>query len=147
MWPAGFTLALLGGIGTPELVVILVVALLLFGPKNLPKMARSLGKAMEEFRRAAHEVQTELTREPEPPSEKMSLPEPPPDSAAPAPPLEPAPQLMPASAAPSAPEAPVASATPAEPAPAAAPAAGPAPETHPPQVAKEERSAHGPAAT
>jgi len=71
------TLALFGGIGTPELMVILVVALLLFGPKNLPKMARTLGKSMEEFRRAANEVQHELLREPEPAPALPGLPPPP----------------------------------------------------------------------
>ena len=48
------------GIGMPELVVILVVALLVLGPKRLPEVARSLGKAVAEFRRQSNEVMEEL---------------------------------------------------------------------------------------
>ena len=48
------------GIGMPELVVILVVALLVLGPKRLPEVARSLGRAVAEFRRQSTEVMEEL---------------------------------------------------------------------------------------
>lgn len=48
------------GLGSTELILILLVALLLFGAKNLPKIARNLGKSLEEFRRAAHEVKREI---------------------------------------------------------------------------------------
>ncbi|HKK52624.1 MAG TPA: twin-arginine translocase TatA/TatE family subunit, partial [Myxococcota bacterium] len=41
------------GIGVTELGIILVVALLVFGPKRLPELARTLGRGMGEFRRAS----------------------------------------------------------------------------------------------
>ena len=49
------------GIGMPELLVILVVALLVLGPKRLPEVARSLGRGMAEFRRASSELRNSLT--------------------------------------------------------------------------------------
>ena len=57
-------------IGGTEVILILVVALLLFGAKNLPKIARSMGKSVEEFRRAAREVSREvmMADQPDPPS-------------------------------------------------------------------------------
>lgn len=51
------------GIGSTELLVILVVALLVLGPKNLPKVAHTLGKAMGEFRRVSTEFQRTLNTE------------------------------------------------------------------------------------
>lgn len=48
------------GIGTPELIVILVVALLVLGPKRLPEVARSLGKALADLRQATAGVTDEL---------------------------------------------------------------------------------------
>jgi sec-independent protein translocase protein TatB len=48
------------GIGPSELLVILVIALLVLGPKRLPELARSLGKALGEFRRATSDITTEL---------------------------------------------------------------------------------------
>ena len=48
------------GIGMPELVVILVVALVVLGPKRLPEVARTLGKALAEFRRQTADVMDEL---------------------------------------------------------------------------------------
>jgi sec-independent protein translocase protein TatA len=41
---------MLGGIGWPEIVVILIIALIVFGPKRLPEMGRSLGRGIREFR-------------------------------------------------------------------------------------------------
>ena len=51
------------GIGSTELLVILVVALLVLGPKNLPKIAHTLGRAMGEFRRVSTEFQRTLHTE------------------------------------------------------------------------------------
>jgi Tat protein translocase TatB subunit len=47
-------------VGMPELVVILVVALIVLGPKRLPEVARTLGKAMAEFRKATSGLTQEL---------------------------------------------------------------------------------------
>lgn len=44
------------GIGMPELIVILIVALIIIGPKKLPDLAKSLGKGLAEFRRATDDV-------------------------------------------------------------------------------------------
>lgn len=44
------------GIGMPELLVIMVVALVVLGPRRLPELARQLGKAMGEFRRQSNEI-------------------------------------------------------------------------------------------
>ena len=51
------------GIGLPEMVLILVVALLVFGPKKLPEIGRSLGKAIRGFQEASKEFETEFKRE------------------------------------------------------------------------------------
>lgn len=64
------------GIGMPELLVILVVALLVLGPKKLPEIARSLGRGMAEFRRASNEFTRTLS---------ASLDEPPPAPPKPSP--------------------------------------------------------------
>ena len=48
------------GIGAQELVLILVVALLVFGPKRLPDLARTLGRGLSEFRRASNDLRQNL---------------------------------------------------------------------------------------
>ncbi len=48
------------GIGTPELIVIFIVALVVLGPKRLPEVARSLGKALADLRNATSGVTEEL---------------------------------------------------------------------------------------
>ncbi len=56
------------GFGGTELMVVLLIVLLLFGPSQLPKMARGFGQAIREFKRAQREVSDELQREePKPP--------------------------------------------------------------------------------
>lgn len=56
-------LAFLGGsMGGGEIVLILLVALLLFGANNLPRVARTLGKTLEQIRRAANEVRDEVMK-------------------------------------------------------------------------------------
>ena len=58
-------------------MLVLLVALLLFGSKNLPKVARTLGKTMEEFRRAARHVSNEILRAGDAPSAPPRLNTPP----------------------------------------------------------------------
>ena len=50
------------GIGGIEILVILVIALVVFGPKKLAEMGRSLGKASREFKSAGNDIQDELNR-------------------------------------------------------------------------------------
>ncbi len=52
-----------GSIGVPELILIFVLALLLFGPRKLPDIGKSLGKAMGEFRRASNDFRRSLEEE------------------------------------------------------------------------------------
>ena len=51
------------GIGLPEMAVILVIALLVFGPKKLPEIGRSFGKAIRGFQDASREFESEFKRE------------------------------------------------------------------------------------
>jgi sec-independent protein translocase protein TatA len=53
----------MGSLGVPEMIFIFVLALLLFGPKKLPEVGRTLGKAMTEFRRASSELKATFDRE------------------------------------------------------------------------------------
>lgn len=52
-----------GPLGVPELLFILVLALLIFGPRRLPEIGRTVGRAMGEFRRASTELQRTLNTE------------------------------------------------------------------------------------
>lgn len=52
-----------GSIGGPELIVIFVVALLIFGPRKLPELGRMIGRGLGEFRRAATDLRTTLDTE------------------------------------------------------------------------------------
>ncbi len=106
----------MGSVGTPEILLILVIALLLFGPQKLPELGKSLGRAIREFKKASSELQETIEREVEevkrtsreepgpkppssglpagampPPSSPMPAPPPPADEAkeSPPPPVEP----------------------------------------------------------
>jgi sec-independent protein translocase protein TatA len=52
-----------GSIGMPELIIILVIALIIFGPRKLPELGRSLGKSIGEFKRASNELRSTLEEE------------------------------------------------------------------------------------
>jgi sec-independent protein translocase protein TatA len=74
-------------IGLQELVVIFVIALIVFGPKNLPQLGRSMGRAMREFRRASDEFRSTIET-----NLQLHEVDPPPVSSSPEPmPAEPAP--------------------------------------------------------
>lgn len=53
------------GIGLPEMALIMIVALLIFGPKKLPEIGRSMGKAVRGFQEASKEFENEFKREAE----------------------------------------------------------------------------------
>jgi sec-independent protein translocase protein TatA len=50
-------------IGMPELIIILVIALIIFGPRKLPELGRSLGKSIGEFKKASNELRHTLDEE------------------------------------------------------------------------------------
>lgn len=52
-----------GSIGMPELIIIFVIALIIFGPRKLPELGRSLGKSLSEFKRASSELRSTLDEE------------------------------------------------------------------------------------
>jgi sec-independent protein translocase protein TatA len=51
----------MGRLGAPELILILAIALVIFGPSKLPEIGKSLGKALGEFKSQANKVTEELT--------------------------------------------------------------------------------------
>lgn len=52
-----------GSIGMPELLIILTIALIIFGPRKLPELGRSLGRSLSEFKRASNELKHTLDEE------------------------------------------------------------------------------------
>ena len=52
-----------GSIGMPELIIILTIALIIFGPRKLPELGRSLGRSLSEFKRASNELKHTLDEE------------------------------------------------------------------------------------
>jgi TatA/E family protein of Tat protein translocase len=102
-----------GSLGLPEILFILVIALLVFGPRRLPEIGRTIGKALGEFRRATTDlkrsIDTEVTLE------EVRTPPPPPSAATGGTTPRPAPSSLPsAEPAPAAPAEPVPAAPTAE---------------------------------
>jgi sec-independent protein translocase protein TatA len=80
-----------GSLGMSELIIILVIALIIFGPRKLPELGRSLGKSIGEFKRASNELrstiedeirveETRETRPPAPPPQAATVVTPPVES-------------------------------------------------------------------
>ncbi|HTJ78901.1 MAG TPA: twin-arginine translocase TatA/TatE family subunit [Rariglobus sp.] len=89
-------LAFIGGFGGGEIVLVLIVALILFGGERMPELARGLGKTIREFKKATSGVEAEI---------KRALSEPPPVKRTIKPVTEEAPEIPPAQEPP-APETP-----------------------------------------
>lgn len=62
------------GIGLPEMALILVVALLVFGPKKLPEIGRSMAQALTSFKKAQQEFEAEIKKESEELKKSMNAP-------------------------------------------------------------------------
>ncbi len=52
-----------GSIGMPELIIIMVIALIIFGPRKLPELGKSLGRSLNEFKKASTDLQNTLEQE------------------------------------------------------------------------------------
>ncbi|KAL3814705.1 hypothetical protein ACJIZ3_015973 [Penstemon smallii] len=70
----GLSCNCLFGLGVPELVVIAGVTALVFGPKKLPEVGRSVGKTIKSFQQAAKEFESELKKDSELPADDMITP-------------------------------------------------------------------------
>jgi sec-independent protein translocase protein TatA len=62
------------GLGGTEIGVLFLIILLVFGPSQIPKMARGIGQALREFRKAQREITDEINREEQPPPGKPNPP-------------------------------------------------------------------------
>jgi TatA/E family protein of Tat protein translocase len=74
-----------GTLGGPEVILILVVALIVFGPRRLPEIGKSMGKMLAEFRKASNDFKRTIEDELEAEKSRESQPTPPPTPESPAP--------------------------------------------------------------
>ena len=75
----------MGPIGMPELVIIFVIALIIFGPRKLPELGKSLGRSLNEFKRASNELKSTLEDEIRVEEQRTATPAPPKPAPAPTP--------------------------------------------------------------
>lgn len=66
-----------GTLGGPEVILILVIALIVFGPRQLPGIGRSMGKMLAEFRKASNEFKRTIEDEVDAEERRTALPAPP----------------------------------------------------------------------
>ena len=74
---------MLPSLGFPELMIIMVIALIIFGPRKLPELGRSLGKSIGEFKKASNELKSTLEEEIRVEEQQRTATPPPPFPAAP----------------------------------------------------------------
>ena len=63
------------GIGMPEMIIILIIALIVIGPQKLPELAKSLGKGLAEFKKASNDFQRNIQEETRKAEEKEQAPQ------------------------------------------------------------------------
>lgn len=90
----------MGSLGVPELLIIFLVILLVFGAKRIPEIARGMGKGIREFKDATSDIKRELTIDDEPPRRSIPPPRPPSSTTEPRAAAPPAPPAPPAEDAP-----------------------------------------------
>lgn len=77
-----------GSIGMPELIVIFIIALIIFGPRKLPELGKSLGRSISEFKRASNELRNTLEEEIRVDEQRARTPSPAPAPATPSAPTD-----------------------------------------------------------